>query len=179
MKFTKALMLALAFLSFGPAKSQSVPDGYVKGNILLADGSSVPGLVKENFRKSASINFIKEGSDKKKVYDGNAISAVTIGNVKYISINGDFFKTLCEDKLFLVQKASDATGKLVYNGADAVPSPGTAGKPGDYFTYNNTSGQLELIEAQKLTEVVNTSFPACKGMVGIEIAPHTGSKNGK
>lgn len=165
MKIKTAFLAAAFSLSFALTNAQSVPSGYEKGSVTMANGTVLSGYVKENFRKSACISFIQEGSDKKKSLDGNEISAVSIGSVKYISISGDFFKSICEDKLSLLQKSSDASGKLMYNGADAVPSSGTAGKPGDYFTYNNTTNQLELIAAQNVKEVVNTSFPACKGMV--------------
>jgi hypothetical protein len=166
MKFIKPLLLAAFIVTVGNTGAQtSVPGGYVKGSVVLADGSVINGFVKENFRKSASVSFIKEAGDKKISYDGFTVSSVDVNGTKYISAGGDFFKTLCEDKLTLVQKASDASGIVIYNGSDASISSGTEGKPGDFFTYDNNTRKLNLIAPQQIKDVVNASFPGCKGVV--------------
>jgi len=162
MKIIKILSLAAILFSFVNANAQTnVPAGYVKGSLVLANGSTVTGFVKENIRKSASVSFIESTGGKKKTYDGSQLSGVEINGMKYTCVGGDFFKKICENKMALLQKASDASGKLVYNGSDAVVSSGTEGKPGDYFTLDGAK-KLTLVSAASINEVVSANFPSCK-----------------
>ena len=47
-----------------------------------------------------------------------------------------------------MQKASNATGKTIYNGSEAIIVDGTPGKTGDYFSYSNN--ELVLINKKSV-----------------------------
>lgn len=140
------------------ADAQTATGNFKKGTLILADGSSLPGFIKDNMRKNASVVFSPEPDGKKKTYNGSELSSLEIEGIKFICIKGDFFKVFCEGELSFLQKASDASGKPVYNGNEAVFSNGTEGKPNDYFIYNNSSNQLTLVSKKNVEEVAKTSF---------------------
>lgn len=161
MKLIKALSFSLLSLFISQANAQSVPDGFSKGTIVLADGSSHTGFIKDNMKKSATITFTS-AAEKKKSYDGSSLTSVEIEGVKYICIGGDFFKVICSGEMSLLQKNSDASGKLVFNGSETVAASGTAGKPGNYFAYHNSDKSLSLIESKNADSEIAKNFPDCK-----------------
>jgi hypothetical protein len=134
------------------------PKGFKKGTIVLIDGSSLTGFVKDNIRSNASVTFITESGTGKKTYSGTDISSTAIEDTKFICISGDFFKVLCEGDLCFLQKSSDASGKPSYNGNEAIFSNGTEGKPNDYFIYNSKDKQLKLVSRKNLDEIAATCF---------------------
>lgn len=165
MKILKTISLSLFTLVLMQAKAQTAPDGYAKGTIIMADGSSQAGFIKDNMRKSASIAFITAENEKKKNYDGSVLSVVEIGETKYLCISGDFFKVVCNGEPSLLQKASDASGKIIFNGAESVATAGTAGKPGSYFTYHNSDRSLTIIDSKNEDNEIAKNFPGCKAAV--------------
>jgi hypothetical protein len=159
MKLLHGLLAAGLCLALLAANAQTeLPKGFKKGTIVLADGSSVPGLIKDNMRSSASVVFLSEATAAKKVYDGSQLISAEIDAIKFLCINKDFFKIISEGELDFLQKSSDARGKVFYNGNEPVISSGTAGKQGDYFLYNTTNKELKLITKKNLDEVITTSF---------------------
>ncbi|MBI5856150.1 MAG: hypothetical protein HZB42_00765 [Sphingobacteriales bacterium] len=156
LKTTAAAVLSLVLLQ---ANAQTeAPKGFNKGAIILADGSNLQGFVKDNIRKNASVTFTSSADAGKKNYSGSELTSVQIDGEKFICINGDFFKVISEGELSFLQKSSDASGKPVYNGADAVFSNGTEGKPNDYFIYNNSSKDLKWVSRKNINEVAQASF---------------------
>ena len=62
MKILNTLAITVLSLVFLEAEAQAdVPKGFTNGSIVLTDGSSHSGLVKDNIRKNASITFITGG----------------------------------------------------------------------------------------------------------------------
>lgn len=158
MKIKQFFYAALLAFSFTPALAQEVPAGFVKGSITLGDESVTEGYIKDNIKKSASVVFI-DGKGQKKTYSGNQVNAVNIDGVSYICIGGDFFRHLSTGKMNFLQKASDASGKLTYNGTEAVISSGTDGKPGDYFVY--TGNKLKLVTKKNLESFISNDLAVC------------------
>jgi hypothetical protein len=136
----------------------NIPAEYVKGSITLADGSVVTGYVKDNIKKSASVVYLDNAGTNKKTYEGSQINGVSIGTADFICISGDFFKTLSTGKMNFVQKASNSSGKLTYNGTEAIASSGTEGKIGDYFVY--ADNKLKLLNKKSLESFINTDLAA-------------------
>jgi hypothetical protein len=153
--------VAILVVSFTSLKAQETPKGFDKGKVVLADGSVVSGYVKEKIRSNASVTVISESDKKKKNYSGNELLSAEIGNDKFICVKGDFFKVINDGGLRFVQKASDASGKPIYNGNQAVFANGTEGQPGDYFIYNNTTRQLKLVTKKTITTVTGECFAGC------------------
>lgn len=159
MKIINLLTLCVVSLVLTQANAQpEAPKGFKKGALILADGSSLPGFIKDNIRSNASVSFIAETGGKKKNYDGSDLNGAEIEGTKFICIKGDFFKVLSEGELNFLQKASDASGKPTYNGNEATFSSGTEGKLNDYFIYTTTSKQLKLVSKKNVDEVIAASF---------------------
>ena len=113
-------VVALVF-SFTAVKAQTeVPAGFTKGSITLADGVVISGFVKDNIKKSASVVYVDNAGANKKTYPGSQVNGVTIDATNYICISGDFFKAHSAGKMNFLQKASNASGSVSYNGTEAV-----------------------------------------------------------
>jgi hypothetical protein len=157
MKIVKTFAVAVLSLFILQANAQTeAPKGFKKGSIVLADGTKQEGFIKDNIRKNASVVF--SANDTKKDYQGSDLNSVEIEGVKYISLKGDFFKLISEGELNFLQKASDASGKLTYNGSEAIVNAGTEGKINDYFIYNSKTNDLKWVSKKNITEVAEASF---------------------
>jgi hypothetical protein len=159
MKILHTITAAALSLIFLQANAQNeIPKGFKRGTLVHADGSTLSGLIKDNIRNNASVLFISEAGGKKMKYDGSELISAEMEGTKFICIRGDFFKVLCEGELSFLQKASDASGKPVYNGNVPVFSNGTEGSPNDYFIYHNENKQLKLISKKNVDDVAAASF---------------------
>ena len=159
MKIFAILLVALCSLFLLNVNAQTeTPKGFKKGTIALTDGKQLSGFVKDNMRSNAAVVFVSETGTDKKTYNGTDISSATIEGTKFICISGDFFKVLCEGELCFLQKLSDASGKMTYNGTEAIFSNGTAGKPNDYFIYSSKDKQLKLVSKKNVDEVAASCF---------------------
>ena len=159
MKISSILAAAMFSLFVLQVSAQTdAPKGFRKGSVALADGSNLSGLVKDNMRSNASVVFVTEAGTNKKTYNGSELVSAEIEGIKFLCINGDFFKVLCEGELCFLQKSSDASGKPTYNGNEAIFSSGTEGKPNDYFIYNGKDKQLKLISKKNVDQVAAACF---------------------
>jgi hypothetical protein len=160
MKITQTFF-ALAFsLSVVTVNAQNeITAGYSKATITLANGSVQSGYIKDNIKKSASVTYIDESGNNKKVYEGSDINTVKIEEANFICINGDFFKTICAGKLSFVQKSSNASGKASYNGTEAIFTNGTEGKIGDYFIYADK--KLKLLNKKSVESFISNDLTGC------------------
>ena len=159
MKLLNGLMAAAFCFALVEAKGQAdSPKGFKNGTIVLADGSSLRGLIKGDMSSNASVVFLNDATKKKKVYDGSQLNSVEIDGTKFLCIRKDFFKVLSEGELDFLQKSSNAAGKVYYNGIEPVVALGTPGKRGDYFLYSTANQDLELITRKNRDEVVAKSF---------------------
>lgn len=136
-----------------------IPEGYVKGSILLADESIVDGFIQDNMKKKAAVLFINQSGESRRTYYGTDVNGVIIDSINYMAVKGDFFKIVCRGKMSFLQKASHAAGKMIYNGSEAIMMPGTNGKIGDYFLYIDK--QLTLINKNTVDGLVTTKFSNC------------------
>ena len=158
MKLKHVLYASMLMLFFSPAFAQEVPAGFVIGSVTLADGSVVNGYIKDNLKKSASVQFI-DSKGMKKSYTASQVNGASIGDAKYTCISGDFFRTLSAGKMNFLQKASNASGSLTFNGSEAVASSGTEGKVGDYFVFANN--QLKLLTKKNLDSFISNDLAVC------------------
>jgi hypothetical protein len=158
----KLTLLAMAF-SIAAVKAQSIPEGYTKATVTLANGTEQTGYIKDNIKKSASITFIDESGNNKKVYEGSEINGVKTDAASFTCINGDFFKTICTGKLCFVQKSSNAAGKASYNGTEAVFNNGTEGNIGDYFIYADK--KLKLLNKKTVAAFISNDLANCTAAI--------------
>jgi hypothetical protein len=159
MKIKQFLYASLLVLTFSPVLAQDqAPAGFESGSVTLADGSELNGFIKNNIKKSASVVFI-DSKGTKNTWKGSQLNAARINGVSYICINGDFFKALSEGKINFLQKASDASGTISYNGTEAVVNSGTEGKIGDYFAY--ADNKLQLLNKTTVNTFINADLAVC------------------
>ena len=159
------LMVALLGLLSITATAQTAPQGFEKGSIVLADGSTLAGWVKNEMANTASVTVMPETGGKKKRYDAYNLTSVSLNGQQYRCIKGDFFKVICAGDIDFLQKGSDCTGKMVYNGADAIYLSGTEGKLGNYFMYTAKTDALQLVTDKNLTAVTQQHFASCAAAI--------------
>ena len=162
MKQLFALSVLLFLLTPLTGLQAQAPAGFTAGHLITADGSRQEGFIKENFKGKASFVF-QSANGKKITYGGNAVNEVNVGGVTYISYANDFFKVLATGtKASLLQKVSDATGKVIYNGNEAAGiSSGTAGRINDLFIKTTGQSGINLITKDNLNTVGVSLFSDC------------------
>jgi hypothetical protein len=142
----KKLLILLAVVFSLTAKAQlTIPKGYKKGNVVLTNGTTISGYIKDNISNDASIILLSENTEKKTKYSGLELSLAAIEDSKFLCLKGDFFKIISSGELSLLQKASDISSKPIYNGTEAIFLNNTEGKRGDYFLYSTAQSQLLLL----------------------------------
>ncbi|MBL7730424.1 MAG: hypothetical protein JNM88_04535 [Chitinophagaceae bacterium] len=146
-------LLSLAFIATFMVSAVSAQSS---GTLVLADGTTLTGNIKNNISRNASVQIQTDG--KKKTYTAAQLTSAQVEGVNYRCISGDFFKVICTGNLCFLQKASDASGTITYNGTEAVVNNGTDGKPGDYFLFNTTKNNLQLVSVKNLEEVIQQNF---------------------
>ena len=111
--------------------------------------------------------MFQPATGKKVTYGGNAVNEVNIAGVSYISYANDFFKVVSSGaKASLLQKVSDATGKVIYNGSEAAGiSSGTEGRISDLFVRTAGQSVLNLVNKENLNKVVDTLFADCPALL--------------
>ena len=155
---TTAAFGLLCLISLSTSAQTTAPKGFQSGTITLADGSTENGFVKDNLKRQGSLVFINPATGKKKNYDGSLLTGAVIDGNTYTCIHGDFFRVLSNGVLQFLQKSSDVSGKLVYNGTEGSFAGGTTGKPGDYFLYTAADGNLQLVSEKNISEVAQKNF---------------------
>jgi hypothetical protein len=163
MKIVSTIVLSLA--SFCIRAQGDIPTGYKKGMIVMEDSTMLSGYIREHIRSDASLVFIDEKKEKKQHLDGSQIRSVLIESTRFICIRGDFFRVISEGELYFLQKASDASGKPIYNGSEALLVNGTEGSPGDYFVYKPAERLLYLVTRKTLERVIAETFAGCTAAV--------------
>jgi hypothetical protein len=141
--------------------AQDAPQGFEKGRITLADGSSLSGWIKDEMGSKAAVTLLPDGGGKKQRYDAYNLSGVTIGSQQFRCVKGDFFKVLCTGDIDFLQKTSNCAGKMVYNGSEGIYLSGTEGKPGNYFMYTAKTSALQLVTDKNMAAVVQENFATC------------------
>lgn len=141
------------------------PAGFSPGYIVTPDGSRLEGYIKESFKSKAAVVF-QPATGKKTTYGGNAVNEVNIAGISYITYANDFFKVISSGpKASLLQKVSDATGKVIYNGSEAAGiSSGTEGRINDLFIRTAGQSLLTLVNKENLNKIAGSLFADCPAL---------------
>ncbi|MBN8685695.1 MAG: hypothetical protein J0M10_01705 [Chitinophagales bacterium] len=160
-KYVPLFAVLLLLLPFRSLLAQS-PAGFTPGYVILADGSRLDGSIKESFKSKAAIAF-QPASGKKINLGANAVNEVNIGGSSFVSYANDFFKVISTGTtLTLLQKVSDATGKVIYNGAEAAGiSSGTEGRIGDFLIRINGQSAPLLVTEAGINGLFSNTLTAC------------------
>lgn len=158
------LVLGMSFLTV-PAVNAQAPAGFVTGYIIGPDQVKVDGYVKEKFKSKAVVEFIPTGG-KKTSYAASDLQEVGIETARYISFKDDFFKQVSAgNRVAVFQKVSDASGKVIYNGSQAVGvSAGTDGSIADYFIQKKGEVGLTWIGKKNLSQSLSAAFADCSSL---------------
>lgn len=161
-KLFPLLVLGTTLLTAPGNAQTTAPEGFTAGYIIAADGTKKEGLIKEQFSRKATFVFLPAGG-KKQTLAGNEVNEVVTGGIHYISYANDFFKVISNGtKAGLLQKVSDATGKVIYNGGQATGiSSGTEGRIGDFFIRMNGTPGLVLMTRETLNKQALTLLGDC------------------
>jgi hypothetical protein len=152
-KLLLAMVVCFTLLQNGIAQ---MPNGFTPGTVTLNTGVTVSGHIKESFKKNATIAFLDSTEKNKKTLTGSDINKISIGSINYICYLGDFFKVIVEGEMSFLEKCTDASGKVSYNGSEPILSAGTAGKIGDHFLFEKN--QLTLISKKTMAALVDEKF---------------------
>jgi hypothetical protein len=160
----KYLMVTIVTLicTAGLYAQTTAPKGFVNGSIVLA-GSIIPitGFIKTGMCEDGRLVFIAAGTELPKKYMATELLAVDAGDLHFIAIGGDFFKTITDGPLCFVQKTSNRSNNTVYNGSEAIFVKGTEGRVDDYFFYTPSSKQLTLITKKNREVLAADTFAGC------------------
>jgi hypothetical protein len=160
MKIIKtATVIFFAALSLGVAAQTAIPEGYKKGSILLPDSSTISGFIKDKLKTNGSFCYLNEKGEGRTEYNSSSVLAVTMEELHYVSMKGDFFKLLADgNALCFLQKASNASGNPVFNGTETIYFNGSEGKPGDYFIYNKKTIEMKRVTKKTYNAVTAEIF---------------------
>lgn len=161
MKQRIGFFLSIALLTAYVAGAQA-PSGYTAGYIIGPDQVKIEGFVKEKFKSKAGIEF-QTVAGKKSTYAASDLQEVGIAADRYITYKDDFFKQLMSGtRVTVFQKVSDASGKVIYNGSQAVGvSAGTDGALADYFLRKSGEEGLTWVSKKNLGQTLATFFADC------------------
>ena len=160
------LLAALLLLTPFRSLLAQAPAGFTAGFVITADGTRLDGSVKESFKSKAAVVF-QPATGKKITLGGNAVNEVNIGGTSYISYANDFFKVVSSGSaLTLLQKVSDATGKVIYNGSEAAGiSTGTEGRIGDLLIRTNGQPAPVLVSDASINSLFSNTLTACPAIL--------------
>jgi hypothetical protein len=133
-----------------------IPNGFTSGTVTLNSGVTMNGYIKESFKKNSAVSFMDSTEKNKKTLSGSELNKVSIGTINYICYLGDFFKVIVEGEMSFLEKCTDASGKISYNGSEPILSAGTEGKIGDHFLFEKN--QLTLISKKTIAAMVDEKF---------------------
>lgn len=161
MKQCIGFFLFIALLTVQIAGAQA-PSGYTAGYIIGPDQVKIEGFVKEKFKSKAVIEF-QTAAGKKSSYAASDLQEVGIAADRYITYKDDFFKQLMSGtRVTVFQKVSDASGKVIYNGSQAVGvSTGTDGAVADYFLRKSGEAGLTWVSKKNLSQTLTAFFGDC------------------
>lgn len=161
MKQRMGISLIISVLTVYVAGAQT-PSGYTAGYIIGPDQAKVEGFIKEKFKSKATIEF-QSAAGKKTSYAASDLQEVGIAGDRYVTYKDDFFKQLSDGtRVTVFQKVSDASGKVIYNGSQAVGvSAGTDGVISDYFLRKSGDTGLAWISKKNLGQTLAAFFADC------------------
>lgn len=161
MKQRIGFFLVISLLTVQMAGAQA-PSGYTAGYIIGPDQVKLEGFVKEKFKSKATVEF-QSTAGKKTSYAASDLQEVGIAGDRFITYKDDFFKQISSGtRVAVFQKVSDASGKVIYNGSQAVGvSAGTDGAVSDYFFRKSGDTGLAWISRKNLGQTLAVFFADC------------------
>jgi hypothetical protein len=143
------------------AKPAGLSDDYKPGFIINSSNTKVEGFIRESLKGKGTISFATVTGAKKN-YSVNEINEFSIADMRYIVYMNDFYQVVATgSRGNLYKKATDNSGKMLYNGSDAVPASTTEGRPGDFYLQVNKDHRLNLVTKKNFETVFATYCADC------------------
>jgi hypothetical protein len=162
----KKLMLSLAVTISLTASAQTstTPEGFTGGYFINSSNEKTEGFIKESFKKGTIVFINTDGA--KKNYSPADINEFSIDNSHFIAYMNDFYKVITAGKKgTLLQKVTNNSGKMLYNGTEAFSATTTEGKPGDYYLRVKSINQVELVTNKNFEKVFAASCADCTALL--------------
>ena len=161
----KKLFLLLAVATTITASAQTIltPEGFASGYFINSSNEKTEGFIKESFKKGSIVFLAANGS--KKNYTPADINEFAIGSNVYVAYMIDYYKvTATGNKGSLMQKVTNNSGKLIYNGNEAYAATTTEGKPGDYYLRIKATDKVALVTKQNFEKVFASFCADCTAL---------------
>lgn len=157
-------LLAVAGTFTASAQNNLVPTGNNNGYFITNTNEKSEGLIKESFKKGTITVTTTNGSTK--TFAPADITEFAIGTNVYIAFMNDFYKvTAAGNKGSLLQKVTNNSGKMLYNGTEAYTANTTKGKPGDYYLKINATDKVALVTSQNFEKVFASFCSDCTALL--------------
>ena len=160
----KQLIAITAFLGlFGLKAMSQVPAGFQKASITLANNQQLDGSIKEGGIAKGTVQFLGANGTKKN-YSAAEINAISVNGENYLALSNDFYKVLVNGKASLLQKQSDNSGKMIFNGSEATVASTTEGKIGEWYLLT-ASGDLHFLAKKNFDTVLGSALTDCPSLL--------------
>ncbi|MES2372723.1 MAG: hypothetical protein V4557_09095 [Bacteroidota bacterium] len=162
-KMIFSLVIMATVMSFVSQAQNAITD-FQKGTVVTASNEKLEGNIRDLSKNKGTIVF--ESAGKKKTYTPSELSGFILNGNHYISYSGDFYKVIIPaGKAGLYQRVSDNSGKMMYNGAEAVLVSTAEGKPGDFYIQSLSDGKWSLVSQKNFETVALNSFVDCPSVL--------------
>ena len=163
-KMILSLVLIVAALPF-LAQSQISSSDLQKGTIVTAANEKLEGSIRDQSKNKGNIVFVST-TGKKKIYTPAELSGFTLNGTNYISYASDFYKVVIPGgKASLYLRVTDNSGKMLYNGAEAISITTAEGKTGDYYVQIGSDSKWMLVTQKNFENALSTAFADCTVIV--------------
>lgn len=157
------LLLAVAGAITTSAQTNPAPEGYTSGYFINNSNEKLEGYIKESFKKGGFTFTTTSGN--KKSYTPADIKEFTVGGKVYIAYMNDFYLvTASGNKGSLLQKVTNNSGKIIYNGTEAYAANTTDGKPGGYYLRIIATDKVALVTKQNFEKVFASFCADCTAL---------------
>lgn len=121
-------------------------------------------MIKDHTKKGAII--FSSATGQRKAYTPDELSGYTLNGVNYISYTSDFYKVVVSgSKASLYQRVTDNSGKMLYNGSDAMAIITAAGKLGDFYLQTGSDTKLTWLTQKNFDKIIASAFGSCPTIV--------------
>lgn len=149
-------ILAGALLATTFAYAQPAPVE-TSAQILLPDNSTITGSVKENIRKKGEVHFTIDG--KRTKYRAGDISALQIGDTRYITHNYTFYEVITGNNDIMLLRKANEPASIQFEGREAIAIT-SEGDIDDLFLRKG-NGALQLITKKNWKEAIAQLCDKC------------------
>lgn len=159
----KAIAITAFLALVGLEAISQIPAGFQKASITLANNQQLEGTIKDGGIAKGTVQFVGANGSKKN-YSAAELNAVTVNGENFLALSNDFYKVLVNGKASLLQKQSDNSGKMIFNGSEATVASTTEGKVGEWYLLTN-SGDIHLLGKKNFDTVLGTALADCPALL--------------